>query len=59
MVETDEAGRPWAAVSLAGPTSRLPQDRLAELGERVRAAARDITAALGGMPAALRGKEPR
>jgi IclR family acetate operon transcriptional repressor len=55
----DEAGRPWAAVSLAGPTSRLPQDRLAELGERVRAAARDITAALGGMPASSRGKEPR
>jgi IclR family acetate operon transcriptional repressor len=55
----DEAGRPWAAVSLAGPTSRLPQVRLAELGERVRAAARDITAALGGMPVTSRGKEPR
>ena len=55
----DEAGRPWAAVSLAGPTSRLPQDRLAELGERVRAAARDITAALGGVPVTSRGKEPR
>ena len=47
---TDESGRPWAAVSLAGPTSRLPQERLAELGERVRDAARDITAALGGLP---------
>ena len=51
---TDETGHPWAAVSLAGPTSRLPQERLAELGERVRAAARDITAALGGMPARAR-----
>ena len=54
---TDESGRPWAAVSLAGPTSRLPQERLAELGERVRAAARDLTAALGGLPA--RGRKPR
>ncbi|CAG0959823.1 Transcriptional repressor IclR [Burkholderiales bacterium] len=55
---TDESGRPWAAVSLAGPTSRLPQERLAELGERVRAAARDITAALGGLPARTREREP-
>ena len=47
----DEAGRPWAAVSLAGPTSRLPPARLAELGTRVRDAASDITAALGGTSA--------
>ena len=47
----DEAGRPWAAVSLAGPTSRLPPARLAELGTRVRDAASDITAVLGGTSA--------
>ena len=45
---TDENGRPWAAVSIAGPTSRLTAERIAALGEMVRAAARDITAALGG-----------
>lgn len=53
----DESGRPWAAVSLAGPVSRLSPLRLAELGERVRAAARDITDALGGRDA--RRHEPR
>jgi len=55
----DEAGRPWAALSIAGPTSRLTRERLSELGERVRAAARDVTAALGGVSPASRRKEPR
>jgi len=55
----DEAGRPWAALSIAGPTSRLTRERLPELGERVRAAARDVTAALGGVSPAARRKEPR
>jgi len=55
----DERGRAWAALSIAGPTSRLTRERLPELGERVRAAARDLTAALGGVPAASRRKEPR
>ena len=55
----DEAGRPWAALSIAGPTSRLTRERLPELGERVRAAARDVTAALGGVSPASRRKEPR
>jgi IclR family acetate operon transcriptional repressor len=54
----DEAGRPWAALSIAGPTSRLTRERLPELGERVRAAARDVTLALGGVPPSPR-KEPR
>jgi len=55
----DEAGKPWAALSIAGPTSRLTRERLPELGERVRAAARDVTAALGGLSPASRRKEPR
>jgi len=54
----DEAGRPWAALSIAGPTSRLTRERLPELGERVRSAARDVTLALGGVPPSPR-KEPR
>ena len=55
----DERGRAWAALSIAGPTSRLTRERLPELGERVRTAARDLTTALGGVPAASRRKEPR
>jgi len=44
----DENGRPWAALSLAGPTSRLTPERVAKLGRLVREAARDATLALGG-----------
>lgn len=44
----DENGRPWAAVSLAGPTTRMTAERLPTLGTLVRATARDLTAALGG-----------
>ena len=55
----DERGRAWAALSIAGPTSRLTRERLPELGERVRAAARDVTIALGGMPQPPRRREPR
>jgi len=54
----DEAGRPWAALSIAGPTSRLTRERMPELGELVRAAARDVTLALGGVPPSPR-KESR
>jgi IclR family acetate operon transcriptional repressor len=46
----DEHGEPWAAISIAGPTSRITADRVAELGELVRSVADDITAALGGHP---------
>jgi IclR family acetate operon transcriptional repressor len=45
----DELGQAWAALSLAGPTPRLPMARLTELGPRVRSAADALTAALGGL----------
>ena len=51
----DEHGQAWAALSLAGPTVRLPPARLADLGPTVRAAADALTAALGG----LRPSRPR
>ncbi len=44
----NENGEPWAAISLAGPTSRITPERVAGLGRLVRATADDITAALGG-----------
>jgi IclR family acetate operon transcriptional repressor len=44
----DEHGEPWAAISLAGPTSRITPGRVAVLGQLVRATAADLTAALGG-----------
>ena len=46
----DEHGEPWAAISLAGPTSRITPERVAELGHLVRATAADLTRALGGRP---------
>jgi IclR family acetate operon transcriptional repressor len=46
----DEHGEPWAAISLAGPTSRLTPDRVAALGQLVRTTATELTAALGGRP---------
>ena len=44
----DENGQPWAAVSLAGPTTRMTHARLPALGALVRATARDLTSELGG-----------
>ncbi|MCC7039731.1 MAG: helix-turn-helix domain-containing protein [Burkholderiales bacterium] len=44
----DEHGQPWAAVSLAGPVTRMTPERIPILGELVRATARDLTQALGG-----------
>lgn len=44
----DEHGQPWAAVSLAGPVTRMSEARLALLGALVREKARDLTLALGG-----------
>lgn len=44
----DEAGEPWAAVSLAGPTTRFTRERIAALGALVRTTARELTEALGG-----------
>ncbi|MEP7183667.1 MAG: IclR family transcriptional regulator C-terminal domain-containing protein [Betaproteobacteria bacterium] len=46
----DEHGEPWAAISLAGPTSRLTSERVADLGRLVRSTAADMTTALGGKP---------
>jgi IclR family acetate operon transcriptional repressor len=46
----DEYGEPWAAISLAGPTSRISPQRVPGLGVLVRSAAADLTAALGGHP---------
>lgn len=44
----DEHRRPAAAVSIAGPTLRVTLQRLPEIGAHVVAAAREITAAIGG-----------
>jgi IclR family acetate operon transcriptional repressor len=44
----DENGAPWAAVSLAGPVTRLTPERIAALGALVRSTARDLTDVLGG-----------
>lgn len=46
----DENGLPWAALSLAGPTSRFTRQRIAALGALVRDTAREVTLALGGQP---------
>jgi IclR family transcriptional regulator, acetate operon repressor len=45
----DELRRPYAAVSIAGPTVRVTQRRVPELGEQAIAAAREITEATGGL----------
>lgn len=44
----DENGEPWAALSLAGPTTRITRERAAALGALVRETARAVTDALGG-----------
>ena len=46
----DEQGRPWAALSLAGPTSRFTRERIDALGALVRDTAREVSLALGGEP---------
>jgi len=47
----DEFRRPYAAISIAGPTVRVTPRRVPELGQQAIAAARDITEATGGLPA--------
>ena len=48
----DEFRRPYAAVSIAGPTVRVTLRRVPELGVQAMSTAREITAATGGlMPA--------
>jgi IclR family acetate operon transcriptional repressor len=44
----DEFGRSTAALSLSGPTARISDDLLEPLSDAVRAAAAQITAAIGG-----------
>ncbi len=44
----DENGEAWAALSLAGPTTRITGERLPVLGALVRETAQAMTAALGG-----------
>jgi IclR family acetate operon transcriptional repressor len=46
----DELGRPWAALSLAGPTSRFTRARIDALGALVRDTAHEVSLALGGEP---------
>ena len=49
----DQHGTPLAAISVSGPVARIPESRLADLGELVRETAAEITARLGGkVPAA-------
>jgi len=55
----DEHGQPWAAVSLAGPSARMTPERVPDLGELVRATARDLTLALGGMRQSSPGTKER
>jgi IclR family acetate operon transcriptional repressor len=44
----DEHGRPLAALSISGPTARIPNERIAMLGTMVVLAAAEVTAAVGG-----------
>jgi DNA-binding IclR family transcriptional regulator len=44
----NQEGRPIAAMSISCPASRLPLDRMATYGEKVIAAARDISQRLAG-----------
>lgn len=44
----DHLGEPLGAISLSGPTARIPDERIAKLGGVVRDIAREATTALGG-----------
>ncbi|BDG60128.1 IclR family transcriptional regulator [Caldinitratiruptor microaerophilus] len=44
----DRAGRAVAALSVAGPAGRMPDDRIPELAQQVRAASQLISRLLGG-----------
>lgn len=44
----DGAGEAIAGISISGPTGRLPDEALPQLGQTVRQAALEITGALGG-----------
>ncbi|KZD10996.1 IclR family transcriptional regulator [Oceanibaculum pacificum] len=47
----DEHGEPIAAISLSGPTARMTDPRMRQLGDMVARAALEITYAVGGRPA--------
>ena len=53
----NENADPVAAVSLSGPMARIPDERIALLGDLVRRKADAITAQLGGMLPRWRGTE--
>jgi len=53
----NESADPVAAVSLSGPMARIPDERIALLGDLVRRKADAITAQLGGMLPRWRGPE--
>jgi IclR family transcriptional regulator, acetate operon repressor len=44
----DESGDGLAAISISGPTARIPDKRISHLGDLVRRKADEITAQLGG-----------
>ncbi len=44
----DEHGEPFGAISLAGPSSRLPDERIRQLGPVVSHTAEELTKKLGG-----------
>ena len=46
----NETADPVAAISLSGPMARIPDERIAVLGDLVRRRARAITSQLGGAP---------
>ncbi|MBU2091298.1 MAG: helix-turn-helix domain-containing protein, partial [Alphaproteobacteria bacterium] len=46
----DEHGEPMAAISLSGPSARMTDPRLRQLGDMVARAAQTITRAVGGRP---------
>jgi IclR family acetate operon transcriptional repressor len=45
----DEFGEPIAAISLSGPMARISDERFPVLGTMVTEAAKEITAAMGGV----------
>lgn len=44
----DEHGRPFAALSVAGPSHCLPVDAFAAIGDRIRAASDEVSTGFGG-----------
>jgi IclR family acetate operon transcriptional repressor len=46
----DHAGEAIAAISISGPSSRIVDERIAALGERVHAGAQSLSRLIGGIP---------